>query len=130
MSKLSTVSNWSKFDKAFSQVSAYVVLDRETKEVIAKIALKYPKDGAGRLSCYMHIVGSEVQIGIAGGYGYDKRTSAIIDAGEHCLVLATTTDSMTNRQLDFITLLNSTKAQGGWQEVINEQNGFLVIQAI
>ena len=70
-----TKSNWTKFDTAFAQVSSFVILDAESKDVIAKIALKYPKDGAGRLSCYMHIVGTEVQIGTASGYGYDKRTA-------------------------------------------------------
>ena len=131
MTTSNTQSNWSKFDKAFNQVSSFIVLDKDTKDVIAKIALKYPKDGAGRLSCYMHIIGTEVQIGTASGYGYDKRTASIINASEYCLALVTTSESnVNNRQLDFITLLNSTKAQSGWQEVINEKNGFIVIQAI
>lgn len=121
---MTTQSNWNKFDKAFSQVSAFIILDSETKDVIAKIALKYPKDGAGRLSCYMHIVGNEVQIGTASGYGYDKRTSAIINASYKQY------EKLDDAQQKFLNWLSSNTAQGGWQEVINEKNGFVVIQAI
>lgn len=124
-----TTSNWQKFDKSFNQVSSFVVLDAETKNVIAKIALKHPKDGAGRLSCYMHIIGSEVQIGTASGYGYDKRTASIVSAsGKYWEMLdMKNIDSKVN---DFIELLLSSEAQSGWQEVINESNGFIVIQCI
>lgn len=124
------MSNWTKFDKAFSQVSSFVVLDAETKNVIAKIALKYPKDGAGRLSCYMHLVGTDVQIGTASGYGYDKRTAAIISAAKACYNVETKEGTYNYMQREFMDLLQSDKAQSGWQEVINEKNGFLVIQAI
>lgn len=125
-------TNWNKFDKAFSQVSSYIVLDANTKDVIAKIALKYPKDGAGRLSCYMHILGTEVQIGTASGYGYDKRTAAIIDAASKVNDLHVNNDTYINLSFNVITFLNLLiiKGQSGWQEVINEKNGFIVIQAI
>lgn len=126
-------SNWNKFDTAFAQVSSLVILDAETKNVVAKIALKYPKDGAGRLSCYMHIAGTEVQIGTASGYGYDKRTAAIISAARS--YMNTDIDLTVLREKNFkaymlLDLLQSDQAQGGWQEVINEKNGFIVIQAI
>lgn len=125
-----TKSNWTKFDSAFAQVSSFVILDAETKNVIAKIALKYPKDGAGRLSCYMHIVGTEVQIGTASGYGYDKRTAAIISAAKNTLKVYLGKGNNKIKELDFLQLLLSDQAQSGWQEVINEKNGFIVIQAI
>lgn len=124
-----TKSNWNKFETAFAQVSSFVILDAESKNVVAKIALKYPKDGAGRLSCYMHIVGTEVQIGTASGYGYDKRTAAIISAADKLIALDKH-KIYTGKQGEFLSLLLDTKAQGGWQEVINEKNGFIVIQAI
>lgn len=126
-------SNWTKFDKAFSQVSSFIILDKDTKDVIAKIALKYPKDGAGRLSCYMHLIGTEVQIGTANGYGYDKRTSAIIDATKKCeseFLNRVKNNDCHGDELKMFKLLASDKAQSGWQEVINESNGFIVIQAI
>lgn len=124
---MTTQSNWNKFDKAFSQVSAFIILDSETKDVISKIALKYPKDGAGRLSCYIHIIGNEVQIGTASGYGYDKRTSAIIDSANKCFKHC---DKFTVAQLKFINRLLEDKAHSGWQEVVNEKNGFITLQVI
>ena len=129
---MTTLTNWQKFDNAFKSVSAFIVLDQDTMQVIAKIALKFHSDGAGRVHAYIHIIGMVVQHGYAGGYGYDKRTASIIDAAEHCLVHVTNNENcnINNKQLDFITLLNSTKAQGGWQEVINNNNGFVVIQAV
>lgn len=126
-------SNWNKFDTAFAQVSSFVILDADTKNVVAKIALKYPKDGAGRLSCYMHIIGTELQIGTASGYGYDKRTAAIVSAADK--YMSTDIDLTALREKNpkaykLLDFLQSDKAQGGWQEVINEKNGFIVIQAI
>ena len=121
---MATKSNWQKFDSAFSQVSSYIVLDKETKQVIAKIALKYPKDGAGRLTCYMSIIGNELQVGTASGYGYDKPTTAIINASRNQF------GNVSTVQDSFLTWLSSNTAQSGWQEVINENNGFIVIQAI
>ena len=120
-------SNWNKFDKAFNQVSAFLVLDAETRNTVAKISLKYPKDGAGRLTCYMHIIGNELQIGTASGYGYDKRTTAIINAADNYLKNA---EGFNVPEASFLNLLNSNMAQSGWQEVINEKNGFTVIQVI
>jgi hypothetical protein len=129
---MATLTNWQKFDNAFKSVSAFIVLDQDTKETIAKIALKHPKDGAGRLYAFIHIIGMEIQQGYAGGYGYDKQTAGIINAAENCLVYVTTNENcnVNKKQLDFITLLSSTKAQSGWKEVINEKNGFIVIQVI
>ena len=64
--------------KAFSHVSAYVIL--KDGERVATIALKYPKDGAGRLYAYVHYIGLEMVRDYAGGYGYDKRSAAITRA--------------------------------------------------
>lgn len=65
---------------AFQYVSAYVLMN--DGEQIGKIAFKFPKDGAGRLYCYFHLIGSEMTRGYAGGYGYDKKSAAICDAIE------------------------------------------------
>jgi hypothetical protein len=65
-------------DKAFAQVSAYVVL--KDGERVATIALKFPKDGAGRLWAYVHWIGTPMVRGFAGGYGYDKRSAAVASA--------------------------------------------------
>jgi len=63
---------------AFANVSAYVIM--RNGEKIATIAVKYPRDGAGRLWAYVHYFGTQMTRGYAGGYGYDKTTAAIADA--------------------------------------------------
>jgi hypothetical protein len=65
-------------DKAFARVSAFVVA--RNGEKVATVALKFPTDGAGRLYAYVHWLGLEMVRGHAGGYGYDKRTAAVLAA--------------------------------------------------
>lgn len=59
---------------AFANVSAFVVVHRG--ERVATIALKYPRDGAGRLYAYVHWLGTPMVRGFAGGGGYDKQSAA------------------------------------------------------
>jgi len=66
-------------EKAFSRVSAFIITDAGGERV-ATIAFKYPSDGAGRLWCYLHIIGQQMVRGYAGGYGYDKRSAAAYSA--------------------------------------------------
>lgn len=130
---MAKLTNWQKFDNAFKSVSAYVVMDQDTMQPIAKIALKFPSDGAGRVNAYIHLIGMEVQHGYAGGYGYDKRTASIIGAASNCndyLNDAKNHQNINGKQKQFIDLLLSDEAQGGWMEVINHNNGFIVIQAV
>ena len=132
---MAKLTNWQKFDNAFKLVSAYVVMGQDTMQPIAKIALKFPSDGAGRVNAYIHLIGMEVQHGYAGGYGYDKRTASIIGAVSNCndiwaQQIKSGHVSLTSAQQNFINLLLSDKAQGGWLEVINQDNGFIVIQAV
>lgn len=65
-------------DAAFAQVAAYVVLLNGEK--VASVALKFPRDGAGRLFAYVHWTGTEMVRAYAGGGGYDKRSAAIASA--------------------------------------------------
>ena len=132
---MTKLTNWQKFDNTFKSVSAYVVMDQDTMQPIAKIALKFPSDGAGRVNAYIHIIGMEVQHGYAGGYGYDKRTASIIDAISNCndiwaQQIKSGHVSLTSVQQNFINLLLSDDAQGGWLEVINQINGFIVTQVV
>ena len=69
---------------AFSNVAAYVVA--KDGEQVAKIAFKYPRDGAGRLYAYVHILGLRMERGFAGGYGYDKHTAAVSSAARKIVV--------------------------------------------
>lgn len=64
---------------AFANVSAYVVVGTNAKgepDRKATIAFKYPRDGAGRLYCYLHVFGGPMVRGHAGGGGYDKHSAS------------------------------------------------------
>jgi hypothetical protein len=63
---------------SFAQVSAYVVV--HNGERVATVALKFPRDGAGRLLAYVHWLGEPMVRGYAGGYGYDKSNAAVANA--------------------------------------------------
>lgn len=124
---MSKLTNWQKFDNAFSQVSSYVVLDQDTMQVIAKVNIKHPKDGAGRFHGFIHVIGMEVQTSFVGGYGYDKRTAVITRTAKTILDLHNLKPQNINaKQEQFIKLLVSDDAQSGWMEVINYKNGFVV----
>jgi hypothetical protein len=71
---------YDQHDKAFANVSAFIVMNGN--ERVATIAFKFPKDGAGRLSCFLHVLGLPMVKGNAGGYGYDKKSAAFRDAAE------------------------------------------------
>lgn len=71
-------SIYDQHDKAFAQVSAYVIL--KNGERVATIAFKFPRDGAGRLYAYAHFIGVPMVRAFAGGYGYDKRSAAVQSA--------------------------------------------------
>lgn len=66
-------------EAAFARVSAYVVIDK-AGERVATIALKFPRDGAGRLFAYVHVLGMPMVRDYAGGGGYDKRSAAVSHA--------------------------------------------------
>jgi hypothetical protein len=63
---------------AFANVAAYVVM--KDGDRVATVAFKYPRDGAGRLYAYVHVIGLRMVRGFAGGYGYDKHSAAVENA--------------------------------------------------
>lgn len=67
---------YKQHESAFSNVSAYVITDKAGSRV-ATLAFKFPKDGAGRLYAYFHLLGHEMIRDYAGGYGYDKKSAAV-----------------------------------------------------
>lgn len=68
---------YEQHDKHFSHVAAYVFI-KDNQQL--NVSFKFPKDGAGRLYCYIHLIGSEMARGFADGYGYDKKSAAFCDA--------------------------------------------------
>lgn len=65
---------YEQHDKHFANVSAFVIV--KGNERVGTIAFKFPRDGAGRLYCYLHVIGLEMVRGAASGGGYDKRSAA------------------------------------------------------
>ena len=75
---MTTKNVYQKHDSAFALVSAgALVINGEQK---GTVAFKFPKDGQGRLSCYLHLFGYQMTVGTAGGYGYDKKSAALESA--------------------------------------------------
>ena len=64
---------------AFASVSAFAILNRKG-DPVATVAIKFPRDGAGRLYAYVHWLGVAMARGHAGGGGYDKRSAAVAAA--------------------------------------------------
>lgn len=110
---------------AFSQVSAYVVMHGADR--VATVAIKYPRDGAGRLYAYVHWLGVPMVRGFAGGGGYDKRSAACASAArklpEH---LPEGYDAAAYRR--FVDVM---RADGGldWNTALTGA-GFNVLQAV
>lgn len=106
---------------AFASVSAFVILNR-AGERVATVALKFPRDGAGRLYAYVHWIGVEMKRGHAGGFGYDKRSAAVADAARRIEWPA---------DADAATFAAAAMLDGGagWTDAV-ENAGFTVLQAV
>jgi hypothetical protein len=108
-------------DASFANVSAFVVV--KDGERVATIAFKFPRDGAGRLYAYVHWIGDEMVRGIAGGYGYDKRSAACADAGKK---LAVGDDAL---GVAFAAALRDGDGGSTWDRCLADA-GFTVFQAV
>ncbi len=128
---------YDQHSSAFSNVSAFVIL--KNGERVATVAFKFPKDGAGRLYCYLHIIGLEMVRGMAGGYGYDKK-SAAFDYATREVKPYNLDKSLTHQDyIDHKNHLNAlrdrfqdvAKNMGGkdWQDALRD-GGFTVLRAV
>lgn len=135
---------YAQHDKAFAKVSAWVILNAEG-ERIATVAIKYPRDGAGRLYAYTHFRGVPMTRHSASGYGYDKRSPAIVGGFAHALAVlrldisrlgqdvgpaADTTES--RREFERLAAFVAAFANGDgeyWDRLL-ERAGYRVLQAV
>lgn len=106
---------------AFRNVEAYVIMNG--REPFAKIAFKYPRDGAGRLWAYVHILGIPMVRGYAAGYGYDKASAACASAVEKIVVI-----EPFGHVKDFVDALTIDNGFY-WYDNLNKA-GFVVVQAV
>lgn len=130
MSKsINSKSVYQKFESAFSNVAAYAIL-KDGKHV-ANITLKYPKDGMGRLQCFMHILGTEMQNAFVSGCGYDKQSAAIHKtAKQYKECIADNTEyKIKPSALELLELLSSYEASNGWDNMLYK-SGFDKINVI
>lgn len=117
------------FDKAFNRVSAYIVLDK-SGECVAKVSFKFPADGAGRLYAYVHWLGVPMVRGMAGGYGYDKRSAAVANAAGKLVFDRPATADLEDQKL-FLAFRTAIENDGGeyWDTRLRDA-GFTVVQAV
>lgn len=113
---------YEQFDKAFARVSSFAVLYEN--ELVTTINFKFPADGAGRLYAYVHWFGERMVRGSASGYGYDKRSAAVIDAVNKMTLDCG--DEM-NKAM-FVSAL--AKDNGSYFDTNLRNAGFTVIQTI
>ena len=112
---------------AFNQVSAYVVMHGADR--VATVAIKYPRDGAGRLYAYVHWLGVPMVRGFAGGGGYDKRSAACASAARKLPEsLPAGYDAAADVYRSFVDVM---RADGGldWATALTGA-GFNVLQAV
>jgi hypothetical protein len=112
---------------AFNQVSAYVVMHGADR--VATVAIKYPRDGAGRLYAYVHWLGVPMVRGFAGGGGYDKRSAACASATRK---LPESLPEGYDAAADvYAAFLATMRADGGldWNSALTRA-GFTVLQAV
>lgn len=116
---------YTQHENAFSNVQAFVIGNPTDR--LATIAFKFPKDGAGRLYCYLHVIGFPMVRSYAGGYGYDKRSAAIHAASK--LVKLDGEQSMARKELAQ-NLLSCIKDDGfDWDKHLRDA-GFHVWRAV
>ena len=116
---------------AFASVSAYVVMHAGDR--VATVAIKYPRDGAGRLYSYVHWLGMPMVRGFAAGGGYDKRTAACACAARKLPDELPAGSDTADRVYAAVynNFLNAMRADGGldWNTALTRA-GFTVLQAV
>lgn len=112
---------YGQHDKAFANVSAFVITKGGDR--VATIALKFPRDGAGRLYAYVHWLGEEMVRGFATGGGYDKRSAACSAAA-----FRMPKGDSQGARLDFVAALRRDDGLD-WSRQL-ERAGFTVLQAV
>lgn len=128
-------------EAAFPNVSAYNVIrvfpcgnkTGAATEIVATIAIKFPKDGAGRLYAYVHLIGLEMVRAYAGGYGYDKRSAAVCEAASKIKPYELDNDRihalmMNDLRHEFMAALANIGGKD-WKDALYEA-GFTVLQAV
>jgi len=123
-----TTNIYDQHTTAFANVSAFVIL--KDGESVAKVAIKFPKDGAGRLWAYCHVLGCPMQRAYAGGYGYDKRSPAV--RGAFAKALSQLVENCFPPSVASLREICDALAvsEGEYWDRLLERAGFTVLQAV
>ena len=113
---------YEQHDKAFARVAAFAIL--KDGQLVGKIAVKYPADGAGRLTVFVHEHGFEMVKGFAGGYGYDKLEAAISDAVRKAALQPDLAESRL-----YLALAVGINGDGEWRNRLQD-NGYKVVHVV
>ena len=117
---------YEQHDKAFAKVSAFVIL--KDGERVATVAIKFPTDGAGRLWAYTHFLGAPMTRHHADGYGYDKRSPAVIGGFAKAAFERAEPMERLAKLRDFRAALGSDDGEY-WDRKL-EKAGYQVLQAV
>lgn len=126
---------YDKHDAAFRNVSAFVVLGRNTDENgdtvhVATVSLKH----GGSVTAFVHWIGTEMTQGRAGGGGYDRSSAAVADAARKAIAAAAKGAKWEATQpgdLDRAVFFKTASTYDGkrWDSALRDA-GFTVIQAL
>jgi hypothetical protein len=119
---------YAKHEAAFKQVSASALFCPKEQRQIGHISFKFPKDGAGRLTCYIHIFGQPMVCGTANGYGYDKRTAADLPAASK-LKTDDSYPAYSTTQAAIVKQALDTDGGYSWDRYLMDA-GLMVLQAV
>lgn len=72
-----TVYEWLNTCENVNWNRAGCILILKDGEIVGKIKIAFPKDGAGTLRLFLWDFENNIQMGTAGGFGYDKLSAAM-----------------------------------------------------
>lgn len=114
-------SIYDRFDSATKGISAYAIF--RGADYIGRIVIKSPKDGAGRMTAFVHVWGFIMVSGMASGYGYNKTGAALASA------CGNARKEFNNDLPPLFTALSEVTYDGQWRSAL-ESKGFTVHNVI
>lgn len=110
-------------EKAFANVGAYVLM--YGGEVLGRITIKY----GARVTAYVHIHGTAMVKGTAGGGGYDRTSAAIINAAATINATNPHTGTLDTDAKAFAAIMVNAQDGLDWETVLRKA-GYVVLRAI
>lgn len=126
---------YQKHDSAFNNVNAHVIATTNKQGGIERLAtVAFIRGDSGNVRCFFHLIGVQMQLGQAGGGGYDKHSAAFYEAVKKAREALNGKESVDDvayiKDADAI-LAAAVKGNGSsrWMDALRE-NGYFVLQAV